>query len=506
MWAFVVALALLVAGYFLYGRLVSVSVRPDPAAPTPAVTCADGIDYVAMPTWRIFLIQLLNIAGLGPVFGAIMGALWGPQVFLWVVFGCILGGAVHDYLGGAMSVRNNGASLPELIGHYLGRIPRHFSTIFILVLMILVGAVFVKGPAELIVQLIPADRMGDLIGGNTAELLGSTWRGSSLWLWVVMVVIFLYYVLATLLPIDKLIGRIYPAFGAVLLIMVGGLLWAIFAGKIDLVGFTLENLHPKAAPSWPTIFITVSCGAVSGFHATQSPLMARCLTSERHMKAVFYGAMIVEGIIALIWAAAASGYYGGVAGLAAALGPTNNPAPIVMQVCQGTMGKIGGALAILGVVVLPITSGDTAFRAARLIAADYLNLPQKKIVNRYIIAVPMFALSMVLNFVPFGVVWKYFGWANQTLAAVTLWAAAAFLARRGNMWWLAAIPAVFMTVMTVTFFLVTDSLSHLGMGMLTGTLIGGACGLAALIVFLAVRPRLRREGELPPFKAATGDR
>lgn len=503
MWAFAAALALLIAGYFLYGRLVSGAVRPDPGAPTPAVKCADGIDYVAMPTWRIFLIQLLNIAGLGPVFGAIMGALWGPQVFLWVVFGSILGGAVHDFLGGAMSLRNNGASLPELIGRYLGRIPRHFSTLFILVLMVLVGAVFVKGPAELIVQLIPADRMGDLIGGNTAELLGSTWRGSSLWLWVVMVVIFLYYVLATLLPIDKLIGRIYPVFGAILLIMVGGLLWSIFTGKIELVPFTLDNLHPKNAPAWPTIFITVSCGAVSGFHATQSPLMARCLKNEKHMRVVFYGSMIVEAVIALIWAAAASGYYGGVQGLATALGQTGNPAPIVMQICQGTMGKIGGALAILGVVVLPITSGDTAFRAARLIAADYLNLPQKKIINRYIIALPMFAMSMILNFVPFGLVWKYFGWANQTLAAVTLWTAAAFLARRGNMWWIAAIPAVFMTVMTVTFLLVTESLSHIGLSTMSGTLIGGACGLIALTAFLIVLPRMRREGEPPPIQATT---
>jgi len=506
MWAFLVALALLAAGYFLYGRFVEGAVKPDPNAPTPAITCADGIDYVAMPTWRIFLIQLLNIAGLGPVFGAIMGALWGPQVFLWVVFGSILGGAVHDFLGGAMSLRNNGASLPELIGHYLGRVPRHFSTVFILILMVLVGCVFVKGPAELIVQLLPAGTVGQWLGGNATETLTGTWHGSSIWLWIVMAIIFLYYALATLLPIDQLIGRIYPVFGAILLVMVGGLLWSIISGKFELVPFTLDSLHPKNSPTWPTIFITVSCGAVSGFHATQSPLMARCLKNERRMRVVFYGSMIVEAVIALVWAASASGYFGGVQGLANALGTSGNPAPIVMQVCQGTMGKIGGALAVMGVIVLPITSGDTAFRAGRLIAADYLNLPQKKIINRYIIALPMFAIALVLNFVPFGVIWKYFGWANQTLAAVTLWAAAAFLARRGNRWWIAALPAIFMTVMTVTYLLTTDSLSHLGIKIATGTIIGGACGLAAIVAFLIALPRIRRQGELPAIHAPNGSR
>ncbi|HNU68875.1 MAG TPA: carbon starvation CstA family protein [Myxococcota bacterium] len=485
MTAFMVALALLAAGYLLYGRLVERAVKPNPDSPVPANSCADGIDFVAMPTWRVFLIQLLNIAGLGPVFGAIMGALWGPQVFLWVVFGSILGGAVHDMMSGVMSVRNNGASLPELIGRYLGKVPRHITTLFILILMILVGAVFVKGPAELIVQLIPAQRIGDLIGGNTGELLAADWRGSSVWLWCVMAVIFAYYILATLLPVDKIIGRIYPIFGAILLIMVLGLLVAMVTGRIDVVPFTLENLHPKQTPAWPTIFITVSCGAVSGFHATQSPLMARCLKSETRMRAVFYGSMIVEAVIALIWAAAAAGYYGGSAGLAAAIGPGNNPAPIVMQVCKGTMGTIGGILAVLGVVVLPITSGDTAFRAARLIAADYLRLPQKKILNRYIIAIPMFVISAMLNFVPFGVVWRYFGWANQTLAAVTLWAAAAYLVRRGGFWWLmAAIPATFMTVMTVTFFVVSKNLSHIGMDIVPGTIVGLGFGLTSIVAFI----------------------
>jgi carbon starvation protein CstA len=497
--AFLVGLALLVAGYYGYGRLVERTVRPDPDRATPANTCADGVDYVPMSTWRIFLIQLLNIAGLGPVFGPILGALWGPQVFLWVVLGNILGGAVHDLLSGALSVRNNGAGLPELIGHYLGKTARHVSTVFILILMVLVGTVFVKGPAELIVRILPAETVGGWLGNGAIEVLQSTFYGVSVWLWMVMALIFIYYVLATLLPIDKLIGRIYPVFGAILMIMVLGLLGAMLIGDLPVTGFTLENLHPDGTPAWPIIFITVSCGAISGFHATQSPLMARCLKSEKRMRVVFYGAMVVEGLIALIWAAAAPGYYGGAAQLAAAMGPSANPALVVQQVCVGTMGQIGGVLAILGVVVLPITSGDTAFRAGRLIAADYLKLPQKKIANRYKVAVPLFVISAALNFIPFGIIWRYFGWANQTLAAVTLWACAVYLAMRGPWWWIAALPATFMTVMTATYLLVESRANGcLGLDPLPGTIIGLALGAAALVVFLVARPKLKREVESPP--------
>jgi len=503
MTAFLIGLALLVAGYFGYGRLVERTVSPDPDRPTCATTCADGIDYVAMPTWRVFLIQLLNIAGLGPVFGPILGALWGPQVFLWIVLGSILGGAVHDFLAGAMSMRNNGAGLPDLIGRYLGRVPRHIATVFILVLMVLVGTVFVKGPAELITRLVPAETVGGWLGGGAAEVLGQAWHGNSVWLWVVMLMIFGYYLLATLLPIDKLIGRVYPIFGAILLVMVGGLLQALLTGDIQATAFTLDNLHPAGAPAWPIIFITVSCGAISGFHATQSPLMARCLKSERRMRLTFYGAMIVEAIIAFVWAAAAPGFYGGVEGLAAAMGPGRNPAIVVQQVCVGTMGAVGGALAILGVVVLPITSGDTAFRAGRLIAADYLNLPQRHIPNRYKIVIPIFAASLVLNFVPFGVIWRYFGWANQTLAGVTLWACAAFLARRGPWWWIAALPASFMTAMTFTYILVEKSENGgIGLDPAIGTAVGIGAATVALVAFLAIRPRLRAAGEPPPLPTA----
>ncbi len=501
MTVFLIGILFLVLGYYGYGSFVARTVRPDPDRPTPAVTHADGVDYVAMPTWRIYLIQLLNIAGLGPVFGPIMGALWGPQVFLWVVLGAILGGAVHDFLSGAMSIRNNGAGLPDLIGHYLGRASRTLATFFILLLMVLVGTVFVKGPATLLVSLLPAETVGGWLGAGATRFLTSEFAGQGTWLWIVMLTIFTYYVLATLLPIDKLIGRIYPFFTLCLLVMVGGLGLQILLGNLPAPAFSLRNLHPQAVPAWPIIFITVSCGAISGFHATQSPLMARCLTNERHMRVVFYGAMIAEGLIALVWAAAAQGYYGGVPGLAAALGPRlNNTAVVVHDISIGTMGTLGGALAILGVIVLPITSGDTAFRVGRLILADFFQLPQGPIRNRYYMALPLFAISIVMNFVPFGVIWRYFGWANQTLAAITLWAAAVFLAKRGTHWWLAALPATFMTTMTTTYILVESRANGcVGLDHTVGTLIGVALGVLALAVFLLRLRTMTPEEDRPQF-------
>lgn len=494
MLAFVCGLVLLVGGYFFYGRLTSATVKPDPARVTPAIARADGVDYVAMPTWRVYLVQLLNIAGLGPVFGPILGALWGPQVFLWVVFGCILGGAVHDFLVGAMSIRNDGAGLPDLIGHYLGTPARHVSTFFILLLMLLVGTVFVKGPALLLVELLPAETVGAWLGPAAGGWLSSSFFGLSAWLWLVMLVIYVYYVLATLLPIDTIIGRFYPFFALALLVMVAGLGYSLLTGGIPMPTFTLDNLHPKHLPAWPLIFITVSCGAVSGFHATQSPMMARCLKSEKHMRLVFYGAMISEGVIALVWAGVAQGFYGGSAGLAAALA-TGGPGAVVHDTCIATMGLAGGILAVLGVVVLPITSGDTAFRVGRLILADYFRVPQTRIVNRYILAVPLFALSLALNFVDFAVIWRYFGWANQTLAAVALWCGAVFLARRRSRWWLAFVPAVFMTVVTASYILVEDV--GFGLNPQWGTILGVVTGVASAVFFLAMLPRLEPEEDKP---------
>ena len=479
---FVVGAGLLLLGYMFYGRLVERSVRPDPDRVMPAVSKADGVDYVVMPTWRVYLIQLLNIAGLGPVFGPIMGALWGPQVFLWVVIGSVVGGGVHDLLSGAMSVRNGGAGLPDLISRYLGRGVRHLAVVFILTLMVLVGTVFVRGPAMLLVDLIPAAWVGEWLGAPAGAWLEASVGGQSVWMSLVMVCIFVYYLLATLLPIDVIIGRLYPVFALALLVMVGGLTVALLTGSMPLPEFTLSNLHPQGLAAWPVIFITVSCGAVSGFHSTQSPLMARCLKNERFMRPVFYGAMIAEGFIALVWASAAQGFYGGSEGLAAALA-AGGPGGVVHTVCVDTMGLFGGFIAIIGVVVLPITSGDTAFRVGRLIVADYVGLPQNRLRNRLILASPLFAVALALNVVDFAVVWRYFGWANQTLAAVSLWAGAVFLARRQSRWWLAAIPAVFMTVMTTSYILVEDV--GPGLSVRVGTTIGVLVGAAALGAFLS---------------------
>jgi carbon starvation protein CstA len=496
--AFVCGLVLLVAAYFFYGRLTESTVRPDPNRVTPAVARADGVDYVAMSTWRVYLIQLLNIAGLGPVFGPILGALWGPQVFLWIVFGCILGGGVHDFLVGAMSIRNDGAGLPDLIGHYLGTVTRHIATFFILLLVLLVGTVFVKGPAMLLVELLPAATVGSWFGPAAASWLQSSVFGLSVWLWLVMLAVYVYYVLATLLPIDKIIGRLYPLFAAALLVMVAGLGFALLTGRIPVPSFTLDNLHPEKLPAWPLIFITVSCGAVSGFHATQSPLMARCLKSEKHMRLVFYGAMITEGLIALIWAGVALGFHGSSQGLAAALA-AGGPGGVVHDTCVATMGLVGGGLAILGVVVLPITSGDTAFRVGRLILADYFRVPQTRILNRYMLAIPLFGLSFALNFVDFAIIWRYFGWANQALAAVALWCGTVFLACRHSRWWLAFAPAVFMTVVTTTYILVEDV--GFGLNQRLGTTLGIVIGAASAAYFLWMLPKLTPEEDKP---AVTG--
>lgn len=500
--AFVAGLVALVAGYVFYGRLTASAVKPDPDRITPAFARADGVDYVPMSTWRIYLIQLLNIAGLGPVFGPILGALWGPQVFLWVVFGCILGGAVHDLLAGAMSMRNGGAGLPDMIGHYLGNGVKHVATFFILLLMVLVGTVFVKGPAMLIVEVLPAKTVGGLFGDSAIAWLQSSYYGLSVWHWLVMLVIFVYYILAALLPIDVLIGRIYPFFAAALLIMVTGLGIALLRGQIPMPDFTLDNLHPQHLPAWPLIFITVSCGAVSGFHATQCPLMARCLKNEKSMRLVFYGAMIAEGVIALVWSGVALGFYGGSVGLAEAIDKVG-PGGVVHDTCIATMGFWGGVLAILGVVVLPITSGDTAFRVGRLILADYLHLSQAKPLNRYVLAIPLFGISLFMNFIDFDIVWRYFGWANQTLAAVTLWAAAVFLARRHSRWWLAFAPAVFMTVVTTSYILVEDV--GFGLSQSVGTYLGLGAGVLAGLVFLVMLPRLEPESDEPAVDSRPTD-
>ncbi|HOC01515.1 MAG TPA: carbon starvation CstA 5TM domain-containing protein, partial [Verrucomicrobiota bacterium] len=404
-------------------------------------------------------------------------------------------------LTGTMSIRNRGAGLPDLIGHYMGNAARQFSTFFILLLMVLVGTVFVKGPALLLVSVFPAETVGGWFGEGAKEWLSQTYRGHGMWLWIVMVSIYVYYLAATLLPIDKIIGRLYPFFALALLVMVVGLAIAVLRGQIVIPPFTLKNLHPEQLPAWPLIFITVSCGAVSGFHATQSPLMARCLKSERHLRLVFYGAMIAEGLIALVWASVAQGFYGSHQDLAAVLLKPGGggPGAVVHDACIATMGVFGGVLAILGVVVLPITSGDTAFRVSRLILADYFHVLQVRILNRYLLITPLFVISFALNFVDFSVIWRYFGWANQALAAVALWGGTIFLARRRTRWWLAFVPAVFMTVVTATYILVEDVGFRLNPTL--GTWLGLLIGAAAAAWFLVRLPKLPAEPDEPALTA-----
>ena len=434
---FFISIALLILGYIFYGKLAERIFGADPSRETPAITMTDGIDYVPMPKWRTFLIQFLNIAGLGPIFGAVAGAMWGPVAFLWIVFGAVFGGAVHDYFSGMLSVKHKGLSIPEIVGIYLGVSAKQFMRGFTVLLMVIVGAVFIMGPAKILESLTP-------------ETLTMTF-----WVWVV----FIYYILATMLPIDKIIGKIYPVFGFALLFMAVGLTIALFVKGYHIPELTLNNLsnfhdQPEKFPIFPMMFITIACGAISGFHATQSPLMARCITNEKQGRGVFYGAMITEGIVALIWAAIGMAFYGGVGPLNEVMVANNgNAAYVVNEISNSLLGKFGGALALLGVVAAPITSGDTAFRSARLIVADFLNLKQGSIKNRLIISIPLFAVGYGLTLIDFAVIWRYFAWSNQTLAMVVLWTITVYLAQERKFYWVTLVPAVFMTAVTSTYLL-----------------------------------------------------
>ena len=437
---FCVALLALVLGYTLYGAFIEKVFGVDEHRKTPCYTEQDGVDYIPMPTWKVYLIQFLNIAGTGPIFGAIMGILYGPAAYLWIVFGCIFGGAVHDYLSGMISLRKKGASLPELVGDELGAGVRRVMRIFSLVLLVLVGAVFVTTPAGLLATM-------------TAEwgVLGS----SDYW----ALFIFVYYIFATLLPIDTIIGRLYPLFGVALLVMAVGVFYGIFThpGWMPEINEAIANHHPKEGLSiFPMLFISIACGAVSGFHATQSPMMARCLKNEKLGRRVFYGAMITEGAVALIWAAAAIKFTGGYEQLMAQMSPEgkSNPAVIVNAICQGWLGPVGAILAILGVVAAPITSGDTAFRSARLIASDVFHLRQDAIWRRLLLAIPLFAIAAGLKFVNFDILWRYFAWFNQTLSVFTLWAVTVWLARNHKNYYVALVPALFMTCVCSSYILV----------------------------------------------------
>lgn len=432
--SFFTALGVLLVGYLLYGRFVNAVFGPDDRD-TPAIALTDGVDYVPMPRWKTFLIQLLNIAGTGPIFGALMGAVFGPVVFLWITFGSILGGAVHDYLIGMISERHQGASIAELAGIYLGRGAKYGMRVFSVILLLLVGTVFVTSPASLLARLTP-------------ENLGMTF-------WTV--VILGYYVLATLLPIDKIIGKLYPVFGITLLVMAFGIITGLLVGGYKIPEISLTNSHPEELPVWPYMFVTVACGAISGFHATQSPLVAKCMTSEKQGKSIFYGAMISEAVIALVWAAAGTAFYDSSGALFRALTDFGQSA-VVYDISKSVMGPLGGILAIIGVVACPITSGDTAFRSARLILAEWTGLSQDKLRNRLILTLPMLALSAVLTQVDFNVLWRYFSWSNQTLAMIALWCASVYFikTRKSFHFLLSGIPGAFMTAVSVTYILMAQ--------------------------------------------------
>ncbi len=469
---FLTCVAALIGGYVIYGAFVEKVFGINEKRQTPAHTKQDGVDYVPMSTKKVYLVQLLNIAGVGPIFGPIMGALYGPAAMLWIVLGCIFAGAVHDYFSGMLSVRNGGASVPSITGRYLGNGAKHFMNLFAIVLLLLVGVVFVSAPAGMITNLINDQTdwtvsMGTMVG-----------------------IIFAYYILATIVPVDKIIGRFYPLFGALLIFMSVGLMTAIaFSSEHTImsdfaVSDMFSNLNPKDMPLWPALFITIACGAISGFHATQSPLMARCMENEKNGRFVFFGAMIGEGIIALIWCAIALSFFGSLDSLQDAVA-NGGPGNVVYTASFGLLGVFGGIIAFLGVVILPITSGDTAFRSSRLILAEYFNVEQKSLRNRLLMAAPLFIIGGILTQVDFGIIWRYFGFANQTTAVMMLWTASAYLLRHNKLHWITTIPASFMTSVCVTFILNNSTLGF-GLPMVTSTIVGVVFALAVATYVIKV--------------------
>ena len=471
---FSVALALLIVGYIVYGGFVNRIFSPDSNRTTPAVAMNDGVDYMPLPTWKIFMIQFLNIAGLGPIFGAIMGAQFGTASYLWIVSGTLFAGAVHDFFSGCLSIRNDGANLPELIGKYLGTSAKTAMNLLSIILMVLVGAVFVSGPAEL--------------------LAGMTHNTINVNFWIV--VIFLYYILATLLPVDKIIGRIYPVFAIALLFMAFGVLVMLYVKSPDLPemwqGFGTKY---DKSPIFPMMFVSIACGAISGFHATQSPLMARCMKSERHCRPIFYGAMVTEGIVALIWAAAATWFFSEHGTVDAATGIPYSGAKVATMISKEWLGTIGGIVAILGIVAAPITSGDTALRSARLIIADFLHMEQKSMRHRLMICLPLFivtAATLVYSLADadgFKIIWRYFAWCNQTLSVFTLWAITVYLVREKKPHIITLIPALFMTCVSVTYICIAPEGFSLPHPM--SYAIGAVAVVVAFVWFLAWKRKVR---------------
>ena len=480
------SIIILIAGYFVYGKITE-RIFGTTDRKTPAITRPDGVDYIPLPAWKAFFIQLLNIAGLGPIFGAITGALWGPAVYLWIVFGTIFAGAVHDFFSGMMSVREDGVSIPEVIGRHLGRFMHVVMRVFSLVLLTLTGVVFMVGPAQLLKLLMPG------------FLSVKVWT----------VIILAYYLLATFLPVDKIIGKIYPVFGLLLIIMALGVAGGTIANSgtrpmMELTLNTLKNLYPGkidtatgqatgVLPIWPLMFVSVACGAISGFHSTQSPIVARCIQNEKQGRMIFYGAMVAEGIIALIWATAAIAFFwngnGAGTGLAALKIAGGGGSKSVFQICNGLLGPVGTVLAVLGVIVCPITSGDTAFRGARMIVFDWFGMDETKIKSRALVAVILLGIGFLISFLDYNVVWRYFSWSNQTLATIVLWTACAFIRKNNTNYksclWLTLVPAVFMSAVCSTYLLYAPECFNLGSMGAMGARISNISGIviaAALLV------------------------
>lgn len=479
---FLLSVLLLVAGYFIYGKLVEKYLDVDPSRKTPAYEKSDGVDYQPMPTWKVFVIQFLNIAGLGPIFGAVSGAAFGPAAYIWIVVGCIFMGAVHDFFAGMMSIHTGGMNMPEVTAKYLGKRMKGVMNFVVAFLLMAVGVSFVIGPAGLMQNLTSIDK--------------------EIWLYI----IFGYYLLATLLPVDKIIGSIYPFMGAILLFMAFGIGIMLVVGEIngthqmmELTPAVLKNWHfnPEQNVLIPMMFIVISCGAISGFHATQSPMMARCLKNEKHARPVFYGAMIAEGIVAMIWATAAITYFGGPEGLNAAMTDTGTmvngvlvknaqAADIVDMICKSWLGKVGAVVAILGVVICPVTSGDTAFRSLRLSVADFLKFDQKPISKRLIVSLPIFVVAFFFCKVDFSTAWSYLGIANQILASIVLWTGAAYLISKGRAHWMCSIPATFLTFVCVSFLVIAPL--GLGLAPVVGYIAGAAVAIP-VFMFCVIKGR-----------------
>lgn len=459
----IVSLAVLITGYLIYSRYLERVYGADENNPTPAYTHSDGVDFIALPWWKAFLIQFLNIAGLGPIFGAVAGAMWGPVAYIWIILGSVFAGAVHDYFSGMLSIKHKGLSITEITGIYMGNVTKQIMRGFTVFLMIIVGAVFIVGPAKILSEI-------------TAGYASMTF-----WIWIV----FVYYILSTLLPINKLIGRIYPVFGFALVFMAVSLILALFIKGYSIPELgtdSFRNFHSQSLPIYPLMFITIACGAISGFHATQSPLMARCLKNEKLGRRVFYGAMITEAVVAMIWATISMSLFGGVGELNEIMDAhQGNAAWVVNESSSALLGKFGAILAMLGVVAAPITSGDTAFRSARLIVADFLTLKQGPMKNRLLISIPLFAIGFFFTQIDFAVIWRYFAWSNQTLATVVLWTITVYLLQNRKNYWITLIPAVFMTAVVTTYLFLAPEGFHLPKE--TAYLTGAGITLISVVLF-----------------------